>query len=228
MAKEFPDVRFGAQKQTYAAPHGLLNRHQWTLFSFRQRDRNCVPNPNLTARDDDRHDPGLADQVAVGIVPEHGLEQTGLKRLDLPAGIAQAGDLDQGLGAKAKPRSRWQCQQVDAAGSHVFSDRARPQVEPAGVKLLEQLLVDEMHLPQIRNMTEFPDVRAVLHRFAHVRIASDAKTGDEENRRLVGLGERVLLAAAHRRDNGGPVVAPAYTRSKSAALPAKIFNLSSA
>src|SRR5262245_46899232 len=72
-----------------------------------------------------------------------------------------------------------------------------------------------MHLPQIRNMTEFPDVRAVLYRFAHMRIASDAKTDDEGNRRLVGLGECVLIAAAHGRDDRGHVIAPAYTRSKS-------------
>jgi len=60
-----------------------------------------------------------------------------------------------------------------------------------------------MHLPQIRNMTKFPDVRAVLYRFAHMRITSDAKADDEGDRRLVGLGECVLFAAAHGRDDRG-------------------------
>lgn len=77
------------------------------MLSYRQYDRNPAANPNLTAGDDDGHDAGFAKQVAVGIVPEHGPEQTSLKSLDLPARIAQTADLDHGVGAKANPRSRW-------------------------------------------------------------------------------------------------------------------------
>ena len=50
---------------------------------------------HIAARDNDCHDPGLADKIALWIASEHGRQQARLKRLNLPAGIAQTRNLDQ-------------------------------------------------------------------------------------------------------------------------------------
>jgi len=46
---------------------------------------------------DDGHDAGLSDDVAVLVAPDDGLEQARPEGVDLRAGVAQSGDLDQGV-----------------------------------------------------------------------------------------------------------------------------------
>jgi hypothetical protein len=63
----------------------------------RQRDADPVAGTDLAALQHDRHDPGLADELALSVAAEHGGEQARPERLDLVS-VAQAGDLDEGGG----------------------------------------------------------------------------------------------------------------------------------
>jgi hypothetical protein len=129
-----------------------------------------------------------------------------VKRLNLPAGIAETSDLDHSFGTKPESRARRQGKQVDAARCHVFSDRAGLDIEAACAKLVEQFLVDQMHLPQIRYIRTFgPDVIAMLHLLAHVRIPFHTEASYKADRQLIGFAESVISAAAHCGDDRGHV-----------------------
>ena len=68
----------------------------------RQEDIDRVAGPDLAGSEHDRHDAGLTDEASVGIAIEHRRHQARLKPVELPARIAQARHLDEGLRSEPK------------------------------------------------------------------------------------------------------------------------------
>ena len=60
----------------------------------RQFNRDRVAGRNLAADDDDSHDAGVADEIALRIAIGGRLHQLWLKVIELSAGITQPRDLD--------------------------------------------------------------------------------------------------------------------------------------
>ncbi len=97
-----------------------------------QLDIDGVAGANLAVFQDDRHHPGLANQVALFVAAEHGGGQSGLVVVQLRAGIAQAGQLDQGAFPQAQAGAGGQAEQVDATGGDVLAHGPRADGEAAG------------------------------------------------------------------------------------------------
>src|SRR3954466_13538665 len=81
-----------------------LDLLQLPVRFHRQLDRDRVAPPHLAACHHDPHHAGLAHQLAVPVAVEHGARQPLLEAVELLAGVAQAGDLDDGVGAESQPR----------------------------------------------------------------------------------------------------------------------------
>ncbi len=58
-----------------------------------------IARPNLPAVQHDAHDPRPAHELTVFVAVEDSWQQAGLKRVDLPARIAQAGHFNDRIGA---------------------------------------------------------------------------------------------------------------------------------
>src|SRR5262249_41055977 len=125
--------------------------------------------------------------------------QTGCQFVELAAGVAQPGHLDDGVGAKMQFRTGRQPQQVDAARRYVLPHQPGPDVKPGVAQLVEQLGVDQMNLAQIGHSRVGGDPRAVLYRHALVSVTLDAKPREEAELVGVGLGQAVRRAAADSR-----------------------------
>src|SRR5690606_23038986 len=95
---------------------------------------------------------------------------------------------------------RGESQEVDPARGDVFADEPRSDPEAALGQFREQLLMDQMNLAQVWLAGIALHARAVLDRFAHVRVALDPQAGQEPDDCLVGLRERVRRATADGYD----------------------------
>jgi hypothetical protein len=136
----------------------------------------------IAAFDDNRHHASLPDELAVRIAIEHARRQAFCKRVNLPARIAQSGDFHYCLPSELQARPGWQSQQVETARCHVLADRTWLYIEALYTKLIQQLLVNEMHLPQVRPIGSFCfNMKSVLHLFSHVSIIFNAKSGNQAN-----------------------------------------------
>jgi hypothetical protein len=175
------------------------------MCPFRQFHYDCISCFHVAAFDHNRHNACLADEAPVRIPPEHCRYQASLKCFNLSARVAKSGDFDHGFGSEPKSRTAWQSEKVDAARCHVFADSTRLHIETGSAKLVEQFLVQEMHLPQVWRVWIFQDARAMLYLFAHVCIPFNAEARDEADHWRIGFAKCVALAAAHRGDDGGHV-----------------------
>ena len=77
------------------------------------------------------------------------------------------------LVAEAEASTTGERQQVEPDGGDVLAELTGLDV---GRDLVEELRLDEMHLPQVRLRRIASDTRAVLDRLAHVRVAIDPKS----------------------------------------------------
>jgi hypothetical protein len=146
---------------------------------------------------DDAHDPGLVHDVP-GLVPADDLlQQAVLEVVDLQAGIAQAGDLHDRLVAEVQKSPGRQGEQVDAPGGDVLAEFARPDGEALVADFGEELLVNEVHLTQVRLGGVLRDPEAVLDGHAGVYVSLDSEAGQQGDAGSVGLNEGVLAVAAY-------------------------------
>jgi hypothetical protein len=88
------------------------------------------------AGEDDGHDASFADEIAFGAAVEDGLHEAGLDALELIAGIAEAGDLDDGFVADVEAGTGGECEQIDVAGGDVFADLAGGDVVAVGAEFV--------------------------------------------------------------------------------------------
>src|SRR5207244_3076277 len=98
----------------------------------------------------DAHHAGLSLNDPVRIAHEHGLEQPRTKVVELHARIANAGDLDDHVAAHVKTNALGQPEQVHATRRHVLAELSGGDVEARVVQLVEQLGMEQVHLPQVR------------------------------------------------------------------------------
>jgi hypothetical protein len=173
---------------------------RWQLHS------DGISRRDIPALYDNRHNAGLSNELAVRIATEHGRGQAFCKRVNLPAGIAQAGDFYHSLVSELQQRSGWQRQEVETARCHVLTDIACANLKLTGAQLIEQFFLYQMDLPQIRRVWISPRVKEMLHSMAIVRISFDAKAGNQPDRQHVGFAERVFRVAAHCSDKRSHVV----------------------
>jgi hypothetical protein len=109
-----PDLA-GAPLSDHKTTWVQLYWQQGTLFSRWQFHHDHVSCPYIAAVDDNRHYAGLADEVTFRVPPEYCRCQTPLECVNLPAGIAQTGNLDHSTEPEPQQRPLWQTKQIDAA-----------------------------------------------------------------------------------------------------------------
>src|SRR6266404_4424375 len=180
--------------------HAWSHRQQWPMWHGRQLHAYGIAGPNVALGDHDAHDSSLANQIAVRIPVQRCGHQVYLEIVDLDAGIAQAGDFDNGACAKMQPRAGWQGQQIDAGCGDVLAKLAGLNGKAFGAQLVEQFSVNQMHLTQIGLRRVLADARAVLHRLAHMAVAGDTQSPKQANAEARRLAEVMTGAKADRCD----------------------------
>ena len=115
----------------------------------RQLDADRVARPYIAAGQHDGHDSGFADEAAVLGTLQGRPHQTWLNAVQLGAGVAQTGHLDNRHVAETKARAGRQPQEIDTAGRHILAHLPGRDGEALFSELVMQLGVDQVHLTQI-------------------------------------------------------------------------------
>lgn len=149
------------------------------MFACWKLNQNAIAGSNHAAGAHDRHDAGLADDLALARAVENGVHQASPKIVDLPAGSAQAGHFDNGARAEVEQRPARQGEQVHSARRDVLAKIARPNAKALSFKFAEQFRMDEMSLPQIGLARIFRDARAMPYGHPAMRVIRDAKALNE-------------------------------------------------
>lgn len=135
------------------------------------------------------------------------LEQALLEAVDLQAGVAQPGHLDDGLIAEPQPCPDGQAQQVDAARGDVLPELTRGDREASRGQLVVEFAVDQMDLAQVGLRRVLGHPRPVLHRHPEMGVAFHAEPRQQTDPVADGLAEVVSLVTAdggHGRGHAPP------------------------
>ena len=165
----------------------------------RELDVDRISRSHAPAPRHDAHHAGEADDLAVTGVPHHLLEQPGLESVDLLARIAKPGDRHHSL-SDSQSCSDGQREQIDAVRRDVLAEVPWSHEMTTLLQRLEELAVDQMHLPEIRLGRIGGHPRSVLDRRSTVRIAVDTQTLEERDRSPCLLAERVRSTGMDRDD----------------------------
>lgn len=165
----------------------------------RKLDRDGVVRPDNPALEHNRHHAAFAHEP-FGRRDGEPLEQAGLEVLDLLAGIAQAGDFHHGIRAEPEPRAGRQAEQVHAPRQDIFAEVARADDVSLRRQFVQQLRMDQVHLSEVRNLAEAPDVEEVLVGGAGMGIALDAEILDEPDGRRSAFAEGMSVADVNADD----------------------------
>jgi hypothetical protein len=168
--------------------------------SIRALDADQVALVHDPSRHDDPHDPGEADQRAALVAPPRRLHEPGLQAVQLPARIAQPGDLDDRLLADVQRAPAREREEVEATSRDVLSHEPDVDLEPLGAKVDVQLRREQMDLTQVRLGGIAREPAQVLHRGATMRIALDAETREQPDALPCLLADRVLRAQVNGDD----------------------------
>ena len=144
------------------------------MWRRRQFDPDRVARLDVAGGKYDAHDAGLANQITVLVAPQNRSHQTGAVVIQLSARVPEAGDFNDGRITNVKSRAPWQCEQIDATCRDVLSNRPRSHPKPSCIELIEQLLVDQVDLPQIWLGRILGNARTVLNSHSEVGITLDA------------------------------------------------------
>ncbi len=101
------------------------------------------------AGQDNPHDAGFTNEIALHITPKHGGAQTGLKLVELGARITQAGYFDHRKITDMQPGALGKPQQINAPRCNILAHIAGHHVETGRSQGIVQLGVDEMHLTKV-------------------------------------------------------------------------------
>lgn len=149
------------------------------MRSGRKLDGDAVSRLQDPAVQNDRHHPGLADQVPVRVAIEDRRHQTWLDPVELGAGVAESGQFDSRRVSQAELGSGREAEQVDAMGGYVLAHHSRPESETATTELVVELGVEEMDLTQVRLGRVLTNPRPMLDRPAKMSIALDTETREK-------------------------------------------------
>ena len=147
---------------------------------------------DFAAGEHDPHDPGLADEVAQGVARQGGGHEAGLEFVELAAGVAQPGHLDQ-RPSETQTRAGREAEQIDAARRDILAHDAGCQTKPGGFELVVQFGVDQVDLAQIGHGRVLGDARAVLDRHPHMRVALDPEPSQEADAALIRLRQPLAV-----------------------------------
>ncbi len=112
-------------------------------------DGDFIAWPDSAARDDDAHNPRLANQLSLRSATKHCCSKARLKLVELFTRIAQPGDFDYCGVTNVKLGSGRQSQKVNIARSDVLADLPWVNAKPLSAEFFEELLMNEMHLPEV-------------------------------------------------------------------------------
>jgi hypothetical protein len=168
----------------------------------RKKHSDLIACAHVTAGSDHRHHTRLADQLAVGIPIEYGRQQAREEPVELTAGIAQPGDLDERRGSELKPRTSRERKQVHASSRDVLSDAAGTHGKPHSLQLVVQLSVDQMDLAKIRLLGVSGNSRTVLNPLAQMHVALHTAPGKQPDAPSARFGEGVVAASADAHTPG--------------------------
>jgi hypothetical protein len=154
--------------------------------------RNAVSSPHCSAPHDDSHNARFSHKPAVSRSFQNGGEQAGPKGLDLRAWVAQTRNFYNRVATEEQFGPRGQRQKIHASSRYVFSQVPWRYLEPDISKLRKELLVQQMHLAQVRLAWIFGYARPVFDRGTEVSIAADSAPLYELDALLLLLGETML------------------------------------
>jgi hypothetical protein len=170
----------------------------------RQINADPVTGLNLAAGEDDSHHACLANEIPVGIAIEDGREQSGLEVLDLAAGIAQSGDLDDGRTPDSQPRAGRKREDIEPPRRDILAEITGLDMESLRREFIEELRVHQVYLPQVRLARIARDPRTVLHRGPGVGVSFGAEPFEEPDSLVHSLAETMLAVDAHGDDDRSP------------------------
>lgn len=153
-----------------------------------ERDRsshcfNGISRPDEPGGHDHAHDAGLADQLTPRCSVEHGMEKARLEVLDLCTGVSETSDTHHRLRTYTKDRTFAQRQQRKPRRRDVLAQLAGRHAQALRGQFVQQLLVQQVNLPEVRLSGVFGYARAVFDGAAEVGVADDAVSLDQFDRR---------------------------------------------
>ncbi len=163
-----------------------------------QQDADRIARANRPTRDNHGHDTCLAEDSALRRAGHDLFQQVRTEGVDLPAGIAESGHLDDRVLAQAQAGSTREGDEIEVVGEDVLAELTRRDIEAGRGQFHEQLGWEEMYLAKVGLARIRRDLGAVLHGRAGVRVAHDPEPGQQSDRRSRKLAEAVLGMAAHR------------------------------
>lgn len=146
------------------------------------------------ACDGDGHNATFAHYSAIGFDCDV-LQQARRECFDLAAWIAQAGHFQDDTLTDTKQSVATKSQQVDPRRRDILSEVARFDREAFLAQFVEQLCVDQVHLPEIGAIRIDPHARKMLDLLPRMRVAQDAKSGYDLNSIGRRLGKSMLVVA---------------------------------
>ena len=168
----------------------------------RDLDADGVAGVDGAGGDDDGHD---ADTRLAGAGEKRGLHEAGPEPVELDAGCAETGELEDGRGAEMEAGGERKGEEVQVAGSDVFAELAGDKRGGTGrvaVDGRKELLREEMDLGAIRCGWVAADEVAVPDGGTAVGVAFDAEAGEEMEDGLRELGEGMARVPVEGEDGG--------------------------
>ena len=164
------------------------------MRSGRELDADEVFGVDGTGGEHDCHD---ADTGMAGTGSEAGLHETGAQLVQLEAGGAQAGELNDGIGAEKKAGGDGEGEEIKMLGGQVFAELTRGETE-----LVEELVGEEMDLGEVGRGGIAADQIAMADGGAAVGVTFNAEAGEEMDGGLGELGEGVRGVEVDGGDGG--------------------------
>jgi hypothetical protein len=132
------------------------------------------------AGDHDRsHDPSLANKLSLSGSGEHCGKKTGLEAFNLRARVTESSDPNHRPRTDSKDRPFAETKQWQTRGGDVFAHLARSYVQTCFGEFVEQLLVQQVNLPEVRLTRVLGYTRAVFDCRAKVGVSGNAVPFDQ-------------------------------------------------
>jgi hypothetical protein len=150
--------------------------YTWLGWPF---DLNRVARPNLTTREDDTHDSGDTGYGTVLISVSQPPHQAFLEVINLEARVPQPGQFNNSIRSDAQQCPRWKRKQVNTFGRNVLTELTSSNGVALPCQLVEQLLVDDVNLPEVGLRCVLAHQMPVLDQFTGVSISIHSHSGNE-------------------------------------------------
>ena len=168
----------------------------------RKRDGDCLPGHYGASPDHDCHDTSFAYELSSRTSAKHGCHEPWLKRIQLPARIAETSQSHTGTCVEPKFGARGKAKKIDTLGCDILADLPGKDGHSGSAQLSKQLTVKQMDLAKVGLRRIASDARTMLYRRPTVCIAVRTNTLYERDIRHCGLGKRVRSTLVNCVDDG--------------------------